>query len=41
MLILRVDAWRYKAGMAISALVVLLGIPLGLIVCVMLALGLL
>lgn len=41
MLILRIDAWLYKVSMAISALAVVVGIPLGVFVCVMMALDLL
>jgi hypothetical protein len=41
MLILRIDAWRYRVGMAVSAMVVFVGTPVGLVLCVMLALDLL
>jgi hypothetical protein len=32
---LRIDAWCYKAGMAISAVVVAVAIPVGVIVCIL------
>lgn len=35
MLTLRVDTWRYKLGMAVSVLVVAIGIPLGTVACVL------
>lgn len=38
---LRIDALLYRAGMAISAAVVALAIPVGLAICIGLVLGLL
>lgn len=43
MLIFRdyVDAWCYRAGMAVSAVIVAAAVPVGLIVCILVALDLL